>query len=176
MLATHKDAEQRYHELRTIALESAERNFLALGKENIKATIITRKALDASKLWSKSTARRVDWDWIDGYSVFKFRYPKRFEIALWQNSQLIGLSMGRPTYSAGTALRLDVVEAPALDLGERPAVLPFVLAAYTIYARLINASQVRIMHPINDAVKSYYTSLGYTYVGKGDYLYKEVIQ
>ena len=77
---------------------------------------------------------------MDGYTAFKFRYPKRFEIAIWQANQLIPLSMGRPTYRGGS-LRLDFVEASPRDLGERPSVFDEVLIAYGIYARMLNAKK-----------------------------------
>jgi hypothetical protein len=95
-------------------------------------------------------------------------------MALWESKRLIGLSMGRPTYQ-GTALRLDVVEASPTDLGDRPAIFEAVLLGYGIYARLINAKQIRIMNPVNERVKTYYEKYNYKYVAKGDYLVKEII-
>ncbi|MGI9278898.1 MAG: hypothetical protein ACR2PX_04610 [Endozoicomonas sp.] len=81
--------------------------------------------------------------------------------------------MGRPTYF-GTALRLDVVEASPVDLGKRPGIFGAVLLGYNVYARLLNAKQVRIMNPINEQVKAYYESFGYQYVTEGDYLFMEL--
>jgi len=174
MLATHADAEQRYNTLRNMALKVTEETLQEQDIKNIKLTTITPAALNAAKLWEDSTTRRVNWNWLDGHSSFKFRYPKRFEIALWQTGQLIGLSMGKPTYN-GTALRLDVVEASPTDLGDRPGIFEIVILAYGVYARLINARQIRIMNPINEQVKMYYETFGYTYVAKGDYLYRDIL-
>jgi len=95
-------------------------------------------------------------------------------MALWEIGKLIGLSMGRPTYQ-GSALRLDAVEAAPLDLGNRSSIFDSVLVAYGIYARLINAKEIRIMHPVNREVRTYYERFGYKYVGNGDYLYREVL-
>ena len=173
MLATHLDAEQRYSKLRTAALQTAQRTINNSGR-SVRLTPIDSAALSASKGWDQSKSRKVDWDWFEGYSAFKFRYPKRFEVALWQTSKLIGLSMGRPTYH-GTALRLDVVEGSPPDLGERPTVFDMILVACGIYARMINASEIRIMNPINDQVRAYYERYGYQYVAKKDYLYREVL-
>lgn len=141
--------------------------------KNIRLTEIDAKALNASKIWNNSKTRIKDWNWIEGYSAFKFRYPKRFEMALWESSRLIGLSMGRPTYQ-GAALRLDVVEASPSDLGDRPPIFGSVLIGYGIYARLINAKQIRIMNPVNEQVKEYYEKYSYKYVASGDFLYKEI--
>ncbi len=174
MLATHIDAEQRYDELRKLALEYAQEGLSPQNKHNLKFKLITAEALSATKLWEKSASRAVNWDWFEGYSAFKFRYPKRFEVALWQNNSLISLSMGRPTYH-GSALRLDFVEARPRTLGDRPPVFDEILIAYGIYARMINAKQIRIMHPINNDVRAYYETFGYTYIANQDYLYREVL-
>lgn len=173
MLATHLDAEVRYSKLRKEALNAASEILKNGNGPNIRLTEINALALSASKAWSSSKVRIKDWDWVEGYAVFKFRYPKRFEMALWESSKLIGLSMGRPTYQ-GTALRLDVVEAAPSDLGVRSNIFEAVLLGYGIYARLIHAKQIRIMHPVNERVKSYYEKYNYKYVAAGDYLFKEI--
>jgi hypothetical protein len=170
MLATHRDAEHRYEELRAMALAVAQSS----APQGVRLSAINFEALNAIKEWRKSAKRQVDWDWLEGYSAFQYRYPKRFEVALWQESELIALSLGRPTYH-GDHLRLDFVEARPKDLGPRSPVFNEILVAYGIYARMINARQIRIMHPINEEVKDYYKSFGYQYVAKQDYLYKEVL-
>lgn len=73
------------------------------------------------------------------------------------------------------SLRLDFVEAWPRDLGDRPNVFNEVLVAYAVYARMINAKKIRIMHFINDDVKTYYETFGYCYVAKQDYLFREVL-
>ncbi len=82
--------------------------------------------------------------------------------------------MGRPTYE-GQHLRLDFVEARPRELGPRPRLFEEILLAYAVYAKLLGAKQLRIMHPINDFVREYYQSYGYTYVAKQDYLFKDVL-
>ena len=174
MLATHLDAEKRYSTIRKEALAAATEVVQGAGNNSIRLSEIDAQALLAFRSWEKSRTRVKDWDWIEGYNSFRFRYPKRFEIALWENNNLIGLSMGRPTYQ-GSALRLDVVEAAPLDIGDRPSIFDSVLVAYGIYARLLNAKQIRIMNPVNKEVISYYEKFGYRYVAGGDYLSKEVL-
>ncbi|WP_250461652.1 hypothetical protein [Microbulbifer litoralis] len=173
MLATHMDAEQRYDVLRREALQIAVETLRTQDIDNIQLSAITVEALNLSRRWSLSNARKVDWDWQEGYRIFRFRYPKRFELAIWEHNRLIGLSMGRPTYH-NQHMRLDVVEAAPADLGQREGIFETVLLAYGIYARLINARQIRIMHSLNEQVRTYYESFGYKYVQNGDYLYAEV--
>lgn len=174
MLATHLDAEGRYSVIRKEALAAATQVVQSGGKALMRLSEIDSKALEAFRSWEKSRTRIKDWDWVEGYSAFRFRYPKRFEMALWEATNLIGLSMGRPTYQ-GTALRLDIVEASPLDMGERSSIFESVLVAYGIYARLINARQIRIMHPVNKNVIAYYEKFSYRYVSGSDYLYRELI-
>ena len=173
MLATHVDAEKRYEQLRREAVKAANEILLAQSINDIKLRTIDVEALNASRVWETSKIRRTEWDWFAGYAAFKFRYPKRFEVAVWEARKLIALSLGRPTYQ-GTALRLDFVEALPKDLSERPAVIEYVLLGYDIYARLINAKHIRIMNPVNSAVLSYYEKFGYEYCVEDDYLYKGV--
>lgn len=104
---------------------------------------------------------------------FRRRYPKRFEVAVWDAVSLIAVSLGRPTY-AGQHMRLDITEARPRSLGARGPILPDVLLAYTVYAQLLDARSIRIMNPINDDVRAYYERSGYQYVAKHDYLFMEL--
>jgi hypothetical protein len=170
MLATHQEAERRYDGIRRVALSAAQR----AAPSGLRYDLLTPAALNAAVTWASASDRLVTWDWFTGYSAFKFRYPKRFELALWEHSGLIALSLGRPTYNGGN-LRLDFVEARPKELGNRTALMAHILMAYGVYARLLDAKEVRIMHPINDEVRDYYAAFGYTYLASKDYLFKQVL-
>lgn len=142
--------------------------------DKIKLTPITLEALKATQLWESSEQRKYDWDWKDNYNIYRTRYPKRFEIAVWESNVLTAISLGRPTYNA-TGLRLDVVEAMPRDLGERASVFDTIILAYEVYARMINANHIRIMNPVNSTVKSFYEKYGYRYIAKGDYLTRDIL-
>ena len=169
MLATHQDAERRYEALRKVALEVAQEN----SRPGIRFSLIDGNALTAARTWEGVAGRSVDWEWFEGYAAFKFRYPKRFEVALWENGVLAGLSLGRPTYR-GENLRLDFVDARPSALGLRTPVFGSIDAAYEIYAQLLNAHQIRIMNPINTIVRDYYQRFGYQYVARKNYLYRDL--
>lgn len=94
MLAGHLDAENRYSMLRKEALKATVEILKNGNIPNIQLTEINAHALSASIEWKNSHARIKNWDWVEGYTVFKFRYPKRFEMALWDAGKLIGLPMG----------------------------------------------------------------------------------
>ncbi|BFM10648.1 hypothetical protein R50072_08010 [Simiduia litorea] len=171
MQALHLDAEQRYDSIRKSALRAVQNALADNNTSDITLRVIDQAALTASKVWETSAIRRVDWDWLASYPSFRFRHPKRFELAIWQGPRLISLSLGRPTYH-GTAMRLDFVESQPVDQGKRPKTFRLVTAALQVYAELLGAREIRIMNPINDAVKQYYTSYGFTYHPKGDFLSK----
>jgi hypothetical protein len=174
MQATHKQAEVKYRDLRTIAYELTLEQLPYQDREAISLGEITDAASVA--LNRRQDSRTVDWDWRFGVGSYRKRYPNRFELAIWYNRALCGLSLGRPSFR-GTRVRLDFVERVP---GENPLagrVVPVALTAYEIYARLIGASQVRIMDPLRGLV-DYYSSFNYVYVeGSGSrhkpaYLYK----
>ncbi len=170
MLKTHLDAERRYSSIRKQCLNMAQ-NRLSTRSEysSLILKTIDNTALLASKEWDESVKRRVDWNWIEGYSSFKFRHPKRFELAIWDKSSLASLVLGRPTYQ-GSALRLDYIEANPLKHASLK-VFPAALFSMMSYAEALGASSIRVMNPINDEVKKYHESIGLSYVPKGNYMY-----
>lgn len=169
MLATHKDAEERYTVIRKAVLDEVNREFISSDRRNLTARLIDNAALRSSEGWGQSSRRRVDWDWVAGYNAFKFRHPKRFEMALWHNSELASLTLGRPTYR-GTKLRLDFIEGNPEKPGDVQVFEPTFLAMVG-YADALGADELRVMNPINADVKRYYERFGLVYVAKGDYLY-----
>lgn len=168
MLATHRDAEDRYTQIRKAVIDEANKQFARNGQRGITAKLIDAVALETSKRWGNSSKRRVDWDWMQGYSDFKCRYPKRFEMALWHKSSLVSLTLGRPAYM-GARLRLDYIEG-CPDKPEDIQVFQSTFIAMAIYAQAIDADELRIMNPINKTVRQYYERFGFTYVVRGDYL------
>ncbi len=137
----------------------------------LRLTTLDHATLKAAESWSGHPKRRVDWDWIGSYSSLKYRYPKRFEAAVWYRGKLNGLSIGRPTYNGGS-LRLDFIEASPVD--REIAVFDIIVVAMRTYADMLGARELRIMHPINERVKAYYASRGFRYVGNGDYLFMRI--
>ena len=170
MLSTHLDAERRYNQIRRETLKAAEsqirRTYL-----HLRLTLFDATVLNAAQVWKTHPKRRVSWDWFSGYQSFKFRHPKRFEAAVWYKDKLNGLSLGRPTYN-GSSLRLDFIEASPED--REIAVFDIIVVAMRTYADMLNAKELRIMHPINDRVKAYYASRGFKYIENGDYLSRRI--
>lgn len=170
MVPSHSEAEKRYKALRESAISAIQTGLgQRAGYEHIRLSTIDNAALIASKKWLDSTNRRVGWDWFEGYSSFAFRFPKRFELAVWEKGVLMSLSLGQPTRH-GSALRLDFIEANPDEVASVKLFPISVIAMYS-YAEMIGASELRLFKPINDTVRQYYEENGFVYVKKGNYLY-----
>lgn len=176
MKASHKIAEDKYRNIRAIAYEITMEELPYQDKSSIVLSEITDSAIFSFNSLSRNLERKVDWDWKFGAQMYRNRYPNRFELAVWYNNTVCGLSLGRPSYN-GTRVRLDFIERVSGVNALKGRVTPIAVTAYEVYARLINASQVRIINPAQ-ALITYYSSLNYVFV-KGsntsenpDYLYK----
>ncbi len=168
MLPTHADAENRYNLLRQNALLATKLELQAQypGLDISLFNERARSAYYACK-WEQNPNRKIEWEWFEAYSSFRFRYPKRFEAAIWHKNRLAGLALGRPTYST-SGLRIDFGErAPGLDVNL--PVFPVTVTAAFVYAKMIGAQEVRCMNPIDARVRRYYIRQGFRYVANGDY-------
>lgn len=160
-LRMREELEQRYNKLRLDALNSANR---VLDDRSIQLKLVDNSTYSAFKQWDKQPNRIKDWDWPNTLQEWKMKFPKRFEAAAWKNNKLAGLSLGRPTY-AGTGLRLDYIEkAPVTDI----RLVETMLVALTAYGTLLGANHLKIMHPVNAAVRDYYVSFGFSYISGQD--------
>ncbi|MFV1872121.1 MAG: hypothetical protein ACMZ64_02175 [Oleiphilus sp.] len=169
MQATHRDAEERYTIIRKAVLDELNKEFYSSNQLNLKAKLIDSIALAQSERWNLSSRRKVDWEWFEGYKAFKYRHPKRFEMALFHNNTLASLSLGRPSYQ-GTKLRLDFIEGNP-DKPSNVKVFEPTFLAMVGYAHALGAKELRIMNPINGDVRRYYERFGFAYTNKDDYLY-----
>lgn len=169
MLLTHQNAEWHYTEIRRTVLDLASKQFPASAK--LEFRLFDEPAFSASKMWALSNERRVNWDWMYSYPAFKFRHPKRFELALWHNGQLVSMTLGRTTRNSA-GVRLDFIEAS--PHAREVKVFLIVLAVMQLYAQAVGATEVRVVNPINADVRKYYEKFGLTYVSKGDYLFMKI--
>lgn len=124
---------------------------------------IDNKALVQSRLWASIPERKVDFNWEADYSIYRKRYPKRFELAIWYQNRLESLALGRPSYK-GTRVRLELVERVAVNSMLKGRAFAITELSLIAYAELLGAEEVRIMQPINKSVRDYYIQNGYNYV------------
>lgn len=163
MLATHLDAENRYKEYRAEVFKYVKKALDYPDSQNISLKDIDATALMQARLWDRIPERRVDFNWEIDCQTYRKRYPKRFELAIWYQNRLESLALGRPSYN-GSRVRLELVERLAGNSQLKGRTFLITELSLIAYANLLGAEEIRIMEPINDSVKSYYVSRGYTYV------------
>jgi hypothetical protein len=177
MQISHANAIQRYgafrHEARTIAKKS-----LPPFLKRLELASIDPRAITAFRVWQEMPERRVDWDWAFAHR-YCTRYPKAFDLSVWNGNTLLSLTLGRPTYK-GTSMRMDFIERRPKNCLYAGQLFAVSLLAYETYGRLIGAEYVRLVEPMNQKLISYYTSKdgGFAYVsasqGNPHYLVKKL--
>ena len=154
----------KYEALREIAREVAHEQLPMVMMNNKGASVlrdtitldgITNNCKKELRRWEKSGTRRVAWNWDHVIKKYK-SHPKRFELSIWHKELfLCGATIGKPTCSGGK-LRLDFIEASPIISPLSGLVVDIILTAGTAYARAIGATELRIMHPVNEAVRKLY--------------------
>jgi hypothetical protein len=163
MLATHISAETRYREYRAEVFKSVKQILSYPDSNMIKLRDIDTAALVQARLWEKIPERQVDFNWEQDSAIFRKRYPKRFELAIWHQNGLESLALGRPSYN-GSRVRLELIERLAANSRLKGRAFLITELCLIAYADLLGADEVRVMEPISEGVKNFYISRGYTYV------------
>ena len=177
MQTTHAQAISKYEEYRKNARSIAKESLPGFLKK-LSLEGIDQKALTAFRTWQDSPDRMVEWDWTfaNRYCV---RYPKAFDLAVWNQNTLLSLTLGRPTFK-GQSMRLDFIERAPQHSVYAGYLFTVSQIAYETYGRLIGAEYIRIMEPMNEKLIRYYTSkdLGFTLApakqGNPHYLVKKL--
>lgn len=183
MQATYKMVWNRYDELRDMALEVAHEQLpqiikghkgISIHRSDIELRGLDFPTFQKLSRWEEFGRRVADWDWNEVRKKYKC-HPKRFELSIWHRKTfLCGASIGRPTWS-GNKLRLDFIEASPAGSKLSGAIADIVILTGKVYAKAIGASQLRIMHPVNEKVKNYYLSKGgFSYDSKGNFCFQEI--
>ncbi|WP_444926406.1 hypothetical protein ACJJI4_21425 [Microbulbifer sp. TRSA002] len=179
-----REAHERYEQLRSIAREVTQESLPDLYQDhaNIRLLGIDSEAITASEAWCDMACSRprAEWSWQEASAEYRKRYPKRFELSIWYQGNLCGLSYGRPSFGK-SRMRIELIEgAPRSGnpLGPR-RVVPITIMNATAYAGILGAKELRIMRPAQPLI-GYYESLDFTYVPSTgaqhfpDYLYKVI--
>jgi len=179
----YKETRDRYEELRfkshSIAYETlpnviTNKKGLAILKSDIALKELDFLTYQRLQKWKDSGQRVAPWDWDDIRKKYK-SHPKRFELSIWHKELfLCGASIGKPTFSKNK-LRLDFIEANPMGSPLQGTITDIVILSGSLYAKAIGATQVRIMHPINDRVREHYMSKGrFKYNEKGNFCFKDI--
>lgn len=99
------------------------------------------------------------WSWRKVLSKFR-RRPRRIEAALWHNTILCGLTVGRISDRCVVAT-IHYVEALPLENPLQGKVLPFIVRYLEAVALSLGCTCVTIERPL-PALLSYYREMGFT--------------
>lgn len=146
----------------------------AILRGNIGLDGFTFEAQRKLKSWERSGSRRVAWDWDEVTKSYR-THLKRFKLSIWfKDLELSGASIGRPTWSGGK-LRLDYIESHPMGTPLDGLVTDISVAAGVVYANAIGATQLRIMNPVNAAVRDHYLSKpGFSFNERGNFCYRDL--
>lgn len=183
MQGTYKMVWDKYDRLRSEVLEIAHEQLptviptqrgMAVLKSSVALKGLDFRTFQKLVYWKESGQRVAQWDWNEVREKYK-SHPQRFELSIWHNELfLCGASIGRPTWS-GTKLRIDFIEANPLGSPLSGAIADIVILTGKIYAKAIGASQLRIMHPINEKVRNHYMSKGgFSFDERGNFCFLEI--
>lgn len=158
-------AEDRYREVRREARESVIESLRELSSPDVSLSEITEDALAQADKWRSHypVARHSfipGWSWRKVVSKFR-RRPKRIELALWQNTTLCGLAVGRISDGCIVAT-IHYVESLPLDNPLQGKVVPFIVRYLEAVATHLGCQTVTIEKPVPELL-AYYKGLGFTF-------------
>ncbi len=153
MIESYSEVRKRYEAYREAVRISTKNRLTYSDTHKIELCAINHKALVQAKYWS--------FGWEKEYTK-SLKHPQRFELAIWHSGILQSLSLGRPSIGK-THMRLDLIERSNTSSLLSGRAFTITELALTLYARTLGAKEIRIIDPINDTVKNFYVSNGYTY-------------
>lgn len=169
MNTEHRQAHDKYEVFRREARVEAVNSISRKTGIKVHLDSISAKELAIAKTWEYHEGRHPDfgYDWNKNVSKYVRRHPKHFDLSIHCHGILCGLSIGKPTW-AGEKMRIDVIEGAPYNHPLKSNIVSVTVVAFTAYAKLIGADQIRIMEPINDGVTALYERHGFiSQKGKG---------
>ena len=155
MQPSHLNTINRYEKFRLEARTIAKDNLPNYLKRLSLKGIDTR-TIAAFRVWQQMPERKVDWDWNFASSYCR-RYPKAFDLSIWNGNSLLCLTLGRPTYK-GKSIRMDYIERVPQNCLFSGDMFSISQLAYEAYGNLIGAEFIRIIEPMNHKLIKHYTS------------------
>jgi hypothetical protein len=128
----------------------------------VRLTLIGPDALEAfQQQWDGHAERRYPWPWPDMIANARRNEPGRFEVAIWSDAVLCGLSLGG---TRADFCRVDYIEGSPDPLHPlKGSVTVIASGAAIAYATALGKAEIRLMNPL-PAVVPYYERLGFQLV------------
>jgi hypothetical protein len=125
---------------------------------------LTRIDYAALKTWSetwepinKREPPNGGWDWFYKRNYFYKKYSARlrFEVAIWNDNELCGLSLGRVTRDDHNNSIHYAEGSPRAGHPLTGNILDIILLTGTEYARLLGKKNIRLVEPVENLIKVY---------------------
>jgi len=130
---------------------------LELELPGLRLTEINNTAIAAQKSWMGEGREPPNggWDWSHWIHETRRSNHRAFEVAIWQGNELCGLCLGTPNKKR-LVLRVELIEgSPYTNHPLRGKIAMIALTAAEAYAIVLGSNEVRIMDPVEGALKSY---------------------
>lgn len=134
----------------------------AIKTGSLKLSTIDHMAIQAWKTeWKGRSLRHGhgEWDWQKLVSK-RAKTCKRFDIAVWGEGILCGLSVGKISRGKKT-IRMDYLQACPVSHPLEKRIAMIVVAVALSVGKKVGAQHVAIFNPVNDKVINHYASLGF---------------
>lgn len=95
------------------------------------------------------------WNWRDEATWWSRRHVDRFEVAIWSDTTLCGLAVGRPSPKRNNISLYMVQGAPAVAHPLKGQVFAIALANFEAYGDILGCREVRLIMPLPGVVNWY---------------------
>lgn len=141
--------------------EKVEIIFAGRIQQPVRLTRIDYAALKTwSKTWEPINEREPPnggWDWLYKRNYFYKKYSERlrFEVAIWNDNELCGLSLGRVTRDDSNNSIHYAEGSPRTGHPLTGHILDIILLTGIEYAKLLGKKNIRLVYPVENLIKVY---------------------
>lgn len=150
------NAWHRYRAIRDLAYETAESTLAEVYGLPVRLTQINEDALEAfEEHWLYHPHRRVEWDWREQVESWENR-PSHFEVAIWCNSYLSGLAIGKVS-DGKLVLSIYLLEGSPVNTHPLKGLVRFcVVEAAEAYGTILGCDELHLRQPVDGALPLYF--------------------
>ncbi len=150
------NAWHRYRAIRDLSYETAEFTLSRVYGLPVQLTPIDDTALEAfEEHWLHHPHRRYEWDWREEVESWENR-PSHFEVAIWCNSYLSGLAVGKVS-NGRFVLSVYLLEGSPVDTHPLKGLVRFcAVEAAEAYATILGCEELHLRRPVDGALPLYF--------------------
>lgn len=164
-MSTSKVVRERYLNLYQEAFDEVVATYVEAGVLagiELRLSPIDKAALAAwSTEWMGKSAKQKhgEWDW-EKMVAKRIKRFKKFDLAIWGDGILCGLSLGLVTRGKKT-VRMNYLQACPVKHPLEKQIAAIAVAVAIAVGQRVGAEHVAIFNPVNEKVESHYRKLGF---------------